>query len=176
MTRGTLTGATVILAVMVGCARPTADTGPSGAPSSTLAAMPASPPLDHLAPGELLEGPDHAFGIALPRGLKVDATFATVVYASGDFAVAPLVHYFQPRVQEGDLREGPESATFDNVLALGGKGPRLAMHVVLVRGRANVEISDETPPVLPDLPDQAARWKHVGLTPSGRLLDPTHLD
>ena len=175
MTRGALLGGAALLALTAGCARSTTDTGPSGGPSS-VGATPVRPPLDHLAPGELLEGADHAYGITLPRGLKVDATFATVVYASGDFAVDPLVRYFQARVQEGDFRQGPESATFDNVLALGGKGPRLAIHVVLVRGRADVEISDETPPVLPDLPDQAARWKHVGLTPNGRLIDPTHLD
>jgi hypothetical protein len=172
MTRSALLGAVALLAVTAGCARSTTDTGPS----SSVAATPVRPPLDHLAPGELLEGPDHAFGVTLPRGLKVEATFATVVYTSGDFAVAPLVHYFQGRVQEGNFREGPESATFNDVVALGGKGPRLAIHVVLVRGRANVEISDETPPVLPNLPDEPARWKHVGLTPSGRLLDPTHLD
>jgi len=37
-------------------------------------------------------------------------------------------------------------------------------------------IRDTTPPKGPPLPDENARWKQVGLTPSGRLVDPTHLD
>ena len=169
-------GVAALLALTVGCGRSPSDGTPTGAPQGSVGLAPLQPPVDHLAPGELLEGPDHAFGIALPRGLKIDATFATVVYASGALAVDPLVHYFQGHVQDGDLRQGPTSATFNNVRALGGNGPPLAIHVVFVRERVDVEISDETPPVLPQLPDEAARWKRVGLTPDGRLADPTHLE
>jgi hypothetical protein len=177
--RGALVGALLAVGIVgiVGCGRSPSSGGTTmGGPQGSGGLAPLQPPVDHLAPGELLEGPDHAYGIALPRGVKIDAAFATVVYASGVVAVDPLVHYLQARVQEGDLRQGPTSATFNNVLALGGKGPRLAIHVVSVRERTDVEISDETPPVLPNLPDEAARWKHVGLTPDGRLADPTHLE
>jgi hypothetical protein len=29
---------------------------------------------------------------------------------------------------------------------------------------------------MPDLPNETERWKAVGLTPNGKVLDPTHLD
>ena len=40
-------------------------------------------PVDHLATGELLEGSAKAFGLVLPRGVRIDAAFSDVVYASG---------------------------------------------------------------------------------------------
>ena len=47
-----------------------------------------------------------------------------------------------------------------------------------LRGGAGtkVELFDSTPPPLPDLPDEQARWKAVGLTPDGKILDPKHLE
>jgi hypothetical protein len=57
-----------------------------------------------------------------------------------------------------------------------GKDHPLSVHITKVFDSARVEIQDVTPPPVPQLPDDTARWKRVGLTPSGRVLDPTHLD
>lgn len=133
-------------------------------------------PADHLGSGELLEGSEHAFGVTLPVGLKVDEVFSKVAYASGSLPVHSLVDYFRARLHDGDLREGEASATFDHVTAPGSPEPPLSIHIVQVRESVRIEIRDETPPVLPPLPDEAARWKRAGLTPTGRILDPTHLD
>ena len=86
------------------------------------------------------------------------------------------MHYFRAHLEQGSLREGTVSATFEHVKAPGGAGPELSLHIARVRDRSEVEFKDETPPPVPDLPNEAARWRHVGLTPNGRLLDPTHLD
>jgi hypothetical protein len=135
---------------------------------------PASP--DHLAPGELLEGTDKAFDVTLPRGLHVDGRFADVVLASGPLAVHPLVAYFRAHLQNGGLSEGAASATFDHVTAPDKPERPLSVHIQKAGDGAHVDIRDMTPPKAPPLPDEAARWKQVGLTPNGRLLDPTHLD
>ena len=161
------------------CAGCKASRPSSGEPSPAASTVPVTAPAlpaDHLAPGELLEGSEHAFGLTLPQGLRVDEGFVRVTYASGPLSVHPLVEYFRARLRDGELHEGETSATFDHVTVPGKPEPPLSIHIATLRDSVRVEIRDETPPVVPALPDDAARWKHAGLTPSGRVLDPTHLD
>ena len=42
--------------------------------------------------------------------------------------------------------------------------------------KTHVDISTTITPPAPVLPDVPARWRQVGLTPEGKILDPTHLD
>ncbi|HLK40899.1 MAG TPA: hypothetical protein VKU41_29300 [Polyangiaceae bacterium] len=134
-------------------------------------------PVDHLAPGELLEGTEHAFGIPLPRDLRIEAAFSDVVYARGGAAVHHVVHYFRQRVEDGTLREEETTAAFDHVKVRGKPGAEFAIRVLgsLTEG-TRVEIRDITPVALPALPDDAARWRRAGFTPNGKVADPTHLD
>jgi hypothetical protein len=170
-------GCAVIALLASACHRSSpADDGPP--PTASAAAVRVAPivPADHLAPGELLEGTDKAFDVILPRGLRVDGAFVDEVLTSGALAVHPLVEYFRTHVQNGDLREGATTATFDHVTAPGKPDRLLSVHIGKAGDGAHVEIRDTTPPKGPLLPDENARWKQVGLTPSGRLVDPTHLD
>ncbi len=164
-------------AALVGCHRSSSaessETVSSAAPSGS---APAPEAVDHLAPGELIEGGQQAFGIPLPRDLRIDESFAEVVYASGRVPVHALVQYFRPRLQDGGLREGTSSASFDHVKLRGKPGLELSIHITTIPGGTRVEIRDTTPPQAPNLPDETSRWKQVGLTPDGRLADPTHLD
>jgi hypothetical protein len=148
-------------------------------PAPMASSVPVSAPVlpaDHLAPGELLEGTEQAFGVTLPEGMHVDDTFATVIYASGPMTLKPLVDYFRGHLQGGDLSAGEWSATFEHVFAPGKSEPPLSVHIGTARDVVRVEIRDETPPELPPLPDDPARYRRAGLTPTGRVLDPTHLD
>jgi hypothetical protein len=170
-------GFTVIAALPGACHRssPAGET-PTAAASAAAVRETPSVPADHLAPGELLEGKDKAFDVILPRGLQVDGRFADEVMASGPVALHPLVAYFQAHVQSGGLSEGATSATFDRVMAPDKPERLLSVHMVKVGDGVHVDIRDVTPLKVPPLPDEPARWKQVGLTPNGRLLDPTHLD
>ena len=146
------------------------------APPEPAAAAPSVAPVDHLAPDELVEGSDHAFGLTLPRGLAVAYTFTSVVYAGGPLAVHPVVQYLRPRLEGGGLHEGGGSATFDHVTVRGKPGVDLTIHVEAAPGGVRVELRDVTRAAALKLPDDAARMKQVGLAPNGRVLDPTHLD
>ncbi len=88
----------------------------------------------------------------------------------------PLVGYFRSRLQDGDLREGDMAATFERVHVPGKPERNLAIHIAGMGQATRVEIRDATPPQIPALSDDRARWKRVGLTPEGQLLDRTHLD
>ena len=142
----------------------------------------AAVPVDHLADGELLEGPEKAFGLALPRGMKVDAAFGDIVYASGQLPSANVAKYLRARVREGKMIEGDYAhygtTTFEKVKIPTSPDKEFT---ITVRPAAEgvsvtkVEVRDATPTQAPNLPDDAARWKNAGLAPNGRILDPTHL-
>jgi hypothetical protein len=158
------------LVALAGC-RTTTST-PSA--EDTAPAAPAA--VDRLADGELLEGSERAFDVPLPRNLHVNGTFVDAVYASGPVPLHPLVQYFRARLRGGELREGDSSATFDRAQAAGKPGRSLNIHVITSTEGVRVEIRDLTPPVLPELPNEAARWQRVGLTPDGHLADPQHIE
>jgi hypothetical protein len=133
-------------------------------------------PVDHLAPGELVEGTEQAFGVKLPRGMHIEAAFVDVVYAQGPALLHPAVEYFRARLRDGGLHEGERAAMFEHVHVPGKPGVELSLRVEPATGGLRVVLRDTTPAVLPVLPDDGARRRAVGLTPEGRLLDPTHLD
>ena len=171
--RGWATWAAV--AGLAACARtPQADE--SQPLASALPAPVVVAPVDHLAPGELAEGDAHAFGLVLPRDLHVEATFAEAVYAHGEIGVHPLARYFRAHLEGGSLEEDDMSATFERVRIPTAPGREFRVHVGRSPNGARVEIRDTTPPPAPDLPDEAARWRAVGLTPEGRVIEPVHVD
>jgi hypothetical protein len=159
-----------------GCSKPSVATG--DAPASRLdTPPPALPPVDHLGPDELIEGTDRAFGIPLPRGLAVERRRPDFVYATGPMTVHALVLYFRAHLKGGSVRESETVATFEHVTT-----PELppytdmSIAVALTLNKTRVEITSTTHPPAPDLPDVPSRWRQVGLTPEGKVLDPTHLD
>jgi hypothetical protein len=151
---------------------------PPGArnPAASDAAPAEVQPVDHLTPGELLEGTQHAFGLTLPRELPVEAAFVNVVYATGPVLVHSVARYFRSRLEDGALRESQSAATFEHVKVRGKPGLELTIRILAGAEGTRVEIRDTTPPSTPNLPDDAARWRQIGMTPQGRPLDPTHLD
>jgi hypothetical protein len=137
----------------------------------------ASAPIDRLAPGELIPGDQKAFGLVLPRDLKVDQALTEVVYASGPVGASDLANYVRPRVNGGTVSVGATATVFDQVTTLEDASRLLFVRIFagpMGRG-ARIEIRNVTPPPLPNLPSVEERWKQMGLSPQGKILDPQHL-
>jgi hypothetical protein len=168
--------AAALAAIAVGCRRAPSEEAP--APSATApltGAAPSGVPADHLAPGELVEGREVAFGVPLPRGVLVERRYPDIVYASGPMPVHSLAAYFQPRLRGGSLREGPSAATFEHVSQPNEPNAELLIHIEADLGKTRIELTSFHHSEAPVLPDEASRWRQVGLTPQGKILDPTHL-
>ncbi len=146
----------------------------TAAPSASAAA-----PVDHLAPGELLEGSERAFELPLPRGVHVDGRFVDVVYASGDVPPDALANYVRARVRDGKAITGATGTVFDRVRIPAAPDTYLAIFVrpgpTQPATTSVLEIRNVTEPKAPSLPDEDSRWKAAGLKPGGGMLDPTHL-
>jgi hypothetical protein len=166
---------TIVTGLACSRAPPPGDAPVATATATPQAAASAVPP-DHLAPGELVEGLDKAFGMALPREVHIERNQPGSVRAIGPVSVHALAKYFRTRIAEGQRNEGDTFAEFDDVRLGGNPGHvfRLRMTELPPKGTL-LEIDDVTPPPVPDLPSEEARWRQVGLTPQGKLLDPTHL-
>ena len=139
-------------------------------------------PVDHLAPGELLEGREKAFGVALPKGVAVEKRLVDVVYAMGSPPSAAVAKFFSTRVEGGKVTTGDRGTTFDGVHAPGNTNVTLRVEVATATdgpfaGRGSRPSRSETSPrpKQPDLPDESARWNAAGLTPDGKLADPKHM-
>lgn len=161
----------VLLCVLLGPAcRDKQPPAPAPAPSI------APPPPDQLAPGELAEGTLDAFGLKLPRIMKVDTRFPDAVFASGEASHKDVVSYIRERVVSEKVETLQTKTTFEGATLKSAPTKKMRIEVIVhARGVVKLVIRDETrPPAKPGLTEEE-RWKEVGMTPQGELLDPTHL-
>lgn len=140
---------------------------------------PSLPP-DRLAPGELPEGDEEAFGIKLPKGLRVERGFSSVVHAvSTTLTPEPVADYLRARVTDGSMAKRTDGIRFTGVHPTKDPKRELTIHVQAgERGVSTCDVLfvDATPPeVVPNLTEDERRAR-AGLTPDGKLIDPQHLE
>lgn len=171
MSRGMKIARCVLLcALLVPACRDKQPPAPTPAPSA------APPPPDQLAPGELAEGTIDAFGLKLPRIMKEDTRFPDAVFASGEATHKDVVNYVRDRVLAEKVETLQTKTTFEGVTLKSSPAKKMRIEVIVMpRSVVKLVIRDETrPPAKPGLTEEQ-RWKEVGMTPQGELLDPTHL-
>jgi hypothetical protein len=162
------------LATLGGCKRrPPPTLAPlEAAPTATASA----PPADHALPNEIAEGAEKAFGLPIPRRMRVVSRFDDVVFASGDVAPELVVGYVRQRVLAGHVEAGPTTTVFTGATLRSDPTHTLRVDVISRNGDTDLTVRDETrPPVRGGL-TEAERWKELGLSPNGAPLDPTHLE
>lgn len=136
----------------------------------------SAPPVDQAAPGELAEGTEEAFGLTLPRRMRVVARFDDAVHARGSLAQKDVVRYVRDRVIAERVDDDGAKALFTNATAKRSPQLRLDVEVLQVGAQSEIVVRDRTrPPAEPGL-NEAERWRALGLTSDGRLIDPKHLD
>ena len=151
------------------------DTTQNVDPPGASPAVAAPVPVDHLVPGELIEGKARAFALVLPRDVTIDNSFRDEVLAHGDATPEAVANYVRARVREGTITVGAMGTTFEHVRVPAEPTRELRIKVSAGRGsRSAIEIRDITPPVVHDPGNETDRWKQTGLLPNGKLLDPLH--
>jgi hypothetical protein len=136
-------------------------------------------PIDHLAPGELAEGKEDAFGVILPRAFHVVARFPDSVFADSDVSAEFAANYLRRHIDARHVEIGPNSTIFAGAHPknqLPDAGDRVLKVEVQEKWRGSqIVVRDETPaPTVPGLSEEE-RWRREGLSPKGEVLDPTHL-
>ena len=136
----------------------------------------ASLPPDHLAPGELAEGTEKAFGLTLPRAFRVTRRFDTSVFATGSVSPESAANYLRRRLDAEATEVGPTRTILVKAKVRGGD-QAVTLHVEVSEAGAGAEIvvRNVTPtPPEPGLSEEE-RWKREGLLPNGKVANPTKL-
>lgn len=137
------------------------------------------PPPDRLAPNEVVEGKERAFGLPLPRVVHVKARFEKTVHVLSPLTPEEMTNFVRARVKDGKVISGASVTTLAEVIPLGDPQKVLTIDVRTVRlgdgTRSEMVVRDTTPlPAEPGLSNEQ-RWEKAGLTPSGKIADPKHL-
>jgi hypothetical protein len=154
------------------------DTSTSAAPTTdeTPAASEAKP-VDHLAPGELLEGQEKSFGIVLPREARVDHAFKDTAYVTVDAPVKSVVGYVRTHVRDGTFTTSAMRSTFEHVHAPGQPGREMRVEIAFASpSSSTMVIRDTTPPIVQPYPDEESRFKAAGMQKNGKPADPAHFE
>ena len=148
---------------------------PLEATPTTAASTPARP-ADHALPDEIAEGNEKAFGLPIPRQMRVVGRFDDVVFVTGDVAPELVANYVRQRVVASHVETGPAKTVFTGVILRADPARTLRVDVISRNGDTDLTVRDETRPPAREGLTEADRWKAQGLTPQGAPLDRTHLE
>lgn len=159
----------VFSGLAVSCSKPAPpprDDGPPPAPVASRA--------DRLDPLEVPEGERKAFGLTIPRGMKVIYQGSDEVQASGMIAPDRLANYVRKRVVVDGVELGAARTVFDRAKVVGDNSGRLVrVEVVTQPFGTMLVVKNLAPPKADPNATPEERWKKFGRDPSGNLLDPT---
>jgi hypothetical protein len=138
----------------------------------------APKPVDRLAPGELEQGADRAFGLVLPKGLKVIRRFTDSVHAVGRVRPEDVANYVRHRVKVHRVELGAARTIFPDVKITEGDPHRVYRIEVISAGPGStkLEFYDVTPAPKIEGLSEAERWRRAGFKPDGTPLHPEKLE
>jgi hypothetical protein len=130
-------------------------------------------PADRLTPQEQLPNEVRAFGIPMPRSLKLVQRFTDSVYLTGAGKVDELADYFRQYVDAGQVEIAGKRHIFPRATIKGDTSKRVyRIEITTVTPtRSTVKILDVTPPPFDPKLTEAQRWEQVGLNPDGTIKD-----
>jgi hypothetical protein len=169
----------LISTVAVLFAAGTATFGLAACSSGKRKETPPDKPLDRLAVNEVVEGKERAFGLALPRDIQVKARFDKTVHVVSPLTPEDVTNFVRARVKNGRVIPGASVTTFADVIPHGDANRSLTIDVRSIHRadgtRSEMVVRDTTPlPAEPGLTNEE-RWQKAGLTPTGKVADPRHL-
>ena len=126
--------------------------------------------VDSVPEGTLAEGTMDAFGLKLPRGMKLKASMPDTVFASGGLSLEQVANYVRERVEADRVETTPRKTVFRSAKL---EGTTRVLHIeVSAYGSNMVElvVRDETRRPATEGLSEEQRWKQVGLTPDGKVL------
>lgn len=134
--------------------------------------------IDDTGPGELAEGKEEAFGLRLPRRMRVERRYPDAVFVRGNVTGEQAANYVRARVVARSVDTGPSKTLFSDARVRGAEatGRLLRLEVVSSVGSTELVVRDVTPPAVEPGLTEEDRWKKHGLSKDGKVLDPSKLE
>ncbi len=143
-------------------------------PSDSGKPQPNSP--DRLPPGALLEGPESAFGFAIPKGMELAHPTRSTYRAEGRVNFDDLTNYVKDRIVVRHAEMFGTRLVFPNAKIKGEENKIFNLTLREHHGRAILEIRDETPlPPTHGLTEKE-RWEKAGFKVTNGSIDPKELE
>jgi hypothetical protein len=155
---------------------------------------PVEAPVDRLAPGELEPSDQIAFGLPIPRGMKVTHRFDGATHAQGAVEHDELIEYLKRRLAGSHIKYELKKVIFSDVRVRDAASPgpnaaggpeaeakpkagdaTLRVEVWGNRKTTFMSVVDTTKPVVVPGLTEAERWRRAGMHPDGSPLDPDSL-
>jgi len=131
---------------------------------------PSAPPkpVDHVAPGELLEGTESAFGLVLPRDTQVTGRLTR--QTTGEIYAPPenVANYVRARVGDGKITMGTTTTTFSSVRPKADPTRVIDVRVERTRSGSRLDVMEVVVTSEPPPPTKAGALKKAGLQANGR--------
>lgn len=148
---------------------------PSSSESVSADPPSASVSADRLPPGKLLEGDVVLFGLRLPRGFTITESYGSTTIAVGQSNPDDVAEYLRARVQAKHVELGQGKLTFPTCTVLGSNHP-LRIEVAGQGFATRLFVRDLARPVAQEQKSPEERWREVGLSPDGNLLNAQDLE
>lgn len=167
--RFTSAAAMLFLAAVVGaCSRDKPPPPKPSAPVQVATAKLSDPPL----PDELAEGTANAFGLPIPRDLRVTTRFTDEVTAEGHVATSALTAYVKKRVVPERETLGEGKSVFERATLKSSPDKVLQIEVVLAGDRARLFVRDVTSKPSAGVVKPTDPWSTPGFDPRDGKADP----
>lgn len=145
---------------------------PVRAQATATAPPPAPSAVDRVDPGEVTEGTETAFGLPIPRAMRVEARFHDAVRAGGNVPLDALANYVRARVIADRVETGPAKTVFSRATLKSSPDKLLRVEVVAQGDRTEIVVRDVTRPPATDVVKPTDPWLAPGFDPRDRKADP----
>jgi len=136
------------------------------------------PTPDRLAAGERLPESETAFGLPLPRGMRLVRHFKDAAYFSGGVKLQQALEHLAKHVTPASAELVTNGAVFSRVNVTGAPAGAPPLRITLKRTQRGSQIHVEQltppPPVVSGL-SQEELWRKAGRNPDGTPIDPSQL-
>jgi hypothetical protein len=134
------------------------------------------PAPDRLAPGEKLPEAETAFGLPIPKGMRLVRHFNDSAYFAGELPLASALEHVRKHVTPSDAQMLGKGAVFPRAHIVGDESQRLVrIAVTQAYSGSQIHIQDITPPPATTGLSQAEILRQAGRNPDGSLIDQNQL-
>jgi hypothetical protein len=153
-------------------------TGCSGKSTEHERAAPEAPDPapDRLTGTEQLPEAETAFGLPIPRGMRMTRYFTDAAYFSGSLSMEDASAHVQKFVDANSVEITLQRALFARARIKGDARKRLFRIEISKTSRGSqVHVKDVTPPPATQGLTEAQRWERAGRNPDGTLINPNQV-
>jgi hypothetical protein len=145
-------------------------------PVASVEEAPAAPSTpDRLTSDEHLPEAETAFGLPLPKGMRLTRHFSDAAYFSGSLDMQSTLDHVRKYVEARDVEMTNQHVVFARARIKGNAERIFRIEISATPRGSQVHLKDITPPALARGLSEPEIWQRAGRKPDGSLLDPNQV-